>query len=96
MFIEMRCECLQEISQNVCMSNGVNVVDTVRFYYGNGPAAQFEAGHKQGGTYCCVSCGADSGRFSDIANHPLRNVKSLFLKAKRGKKEVHVVYHTVQ
>ena len=37
------------------------------FFYGDGPAAQFEAGHQQGGIYCCVGCGADSGRFSDIA-----------------------------
>jgi hypothetical protein len=43
------------------------VYDVVRFFYGDGPAAQFEAGHKQEGTYCCVGCGADSGRFSDIA-----------------------------
>ena len=41
--------------------------DVVRFFYGDGPAAQFEAGHKQGGTFCCTGCGADSGRFSDIA-----------------------------
>ena len=67
MFTETQCECLQEISHNVCMSNGVDVVNVVRFLYGDGPAAQFEAGHKQGGTYCCVGCGADSGRFSDIA-----------------------------
>ena len=36
------------------------------FFYGDGPAAQFEAGQKQGGTYCCVGCGEDSSRFSDI------------------------------
>jgi hypothetical protein len=38
------------------------------WFYGDGPAAQFEAGYKQGGGhYCCVGCGADHGRFSDIA-----------------------------
>ena len=67
MFIETRRECLKETKEKVCTSNGVEVVDVVRFFYGDGPAAQFEAGHKQGGTYCCVGCGAESERFSDIA-----------------------------
>ena len=67
MFIETRCECFKEITENVCLSNGVDVVDIVRFFYSDGPAAQFEAGHKQGGIYCRVGCGAESGRFSDIA-----------------------------
>ena len=46
---------------------GVEVRDMVRFFYGDGPAVQFEASHKQGGSYCCVGCGAHSGRFADIA-----------------------------
>ena len=48
-------------------ATGVEVHDILRYFYGDGPAAQFEAGQKQGGTYCCVGCGAGSGRFSDIA-----------------------------
>ena len=59
-FIDTWCECLKEMTENVHMSNGVNVVDNVRFFYGDGPAVQFEAGHKQGGTYCCDGCGASS------------------------------------
>ena len=43
MFLETWREYLQEISQNVCMSIGVDVVDVVIFFYGDGPAAQFEA-----------------------------------------------------
>ena len=43
---------------------GIPVSDVVRFFYGDGPTVQFEAGHKQGGTYCCI---AQSGRFADIA-----------------------------
>ena len=70
MFIETRRECLKEIKEKVCTSNGVEVVDVIRFFYGDGPAAQFEAGHKQGGTYCCVGCGAESGRFSDTEAIP--------------------------
>ena len=48
-------------------TTGVEIRDIVRFFYGDGPAAQFEAGQKQGGSYCCVGCSAHSGRFSDRA-----------------------------
>lgn len=67
MFIEARRECLKELREKVCTENSVEVIDIVRFFSGDCPAAQFGAGNKQGGTYCCTSCGADSGRFSDIA-----------------------------
>ena len=58
---------LKEIGQKLYTRTGTPVSDVVRFFYGDGPAAQFEAGHKQGGTYCCTGCGADSSRFSDTA-----------------------------
>ena len=67
MFVETRRNSLKDIQESLYTSNGVEVVDVIRFFYGDGPAAQFEAGHKQGGRYCCVGCGADSTRFSDIA-----------------------------
>ena len=66
-FVATRRECLQEIGQKLHTKTGAAVWDVIRFFYGDGPVAQFEAGHKQGGTYCCTGCGADSGRFSDIA-----------------------------
>lgn len=67
MFMEARRECLKEMRERVRTENGVEVIDIVRFFSGDGPAAQFEAGNKQGGTYCCTGCGADSGHFSNIA-----------------------------
>ena len=40
----------------------------MRFFHGDGPAMQFEAGNKIGGYYCCVSIGCDSQstRFDDL------------------------------
>ena len=67
LFIDVRKECIEEMSDTLKTTAGVEVHDIVRFFYGDGPAAQFEAGQKQGGSYCCVGCGAHSGRFSDIA-----------------------------
>ena len=67
MFVQTRRDCLKQVGKMFCTKSGVKVHDTVRFFYGDGPAAQFEAGHKQGGTYCCVGCGANSNCFTDIA-----------------------------
>ncbi len=67
LFQETRRECLKEVGDRIVTKKGVPVKDVVRFYHGDGPAAQFEAGHKQGGTYCCAGCGADSNRFNDLA-----------------------------
>ena len=64
LFIDVRKECIEEMSDTLKTTAGVEVHDIVRFFYGDGPAAQFEAGQKQGGSYCCVGCGAHSGRFS--------------------------------
>ena len=67
LFMETRRECLKEVGERLLTRRGVPVRDLVRFFHGDGPAAQFEAGNKQGGIYCCVGCGADSSRFTDIA-----------------------------
>ena len=90
-FIATRRECLQDISI-LHTRTGTPVCDVVRFFYGDGPAAQFEAGHKQGGTYCCTGCKADSCRFSEIAycyraaKHTLKERQEFLLQGKVWKK----------
>ena len=70
-------------------ATGVEVHDILRFFYGNGPAAQFEAGHKQGGTYCCVGCGASSGQtlltLTGLQSIAYKNDTSLYYKERHGK-----------
>lgn len=53
MFLDTRRECLRQMEERLCTMKGVQVHDIVRFFYGDGPAAQFEAGHKMGGYYPC-------------------------------------------
>lgn len=60
-------ECLKEIGEAVHTSFGIAVNNTVRFFHGDGPTQQFEVGHKQGGTYSCVGCGAITARFNDFS-----------------------------
>ncbi len=55
-------------------------MDTLRFFIGDHPAAQFEQGTKQGGTYKCGTCGCKEALFSDQAHallHPWRPLKQL-------------------
>ena len=44
LFIDVRKECIEEMSDTLKTTAGVEVHDIVRFFYGDGPAAQFEAG----------------------------------------------------
>lgn len=46
---------------------GTQITDTLRFFHGDGPAQQFEAGNKIGGNYPCTGCDAKSSLFDDIA-----------------------------
>ena len=67
MFNETRRECTLELRTKLKTEAGHAVNDGLRFFHADGPAAQFEAGNKQGGHFCCVQCGADSDRFDDIS-----------------------------
>lgn len=49
------------------LSGGMKVRDIVRFFHGDGPAQQFEAGNSIGGNYSCIGCGVKSDRVDDIA-----------------------------
>ena len=65
-FIESRRECLLELSEQLITKVGIPVVDVMRYFYGDGPAMQFEAGNKIGGYHNCVGCDAHSQRFDDL------------------------------
>ena len=62
-----RLECLGDLSLPLDADNGVQVTDTLRFFIGDHPAAQFEQGTKQGGTYKCGTCGSKDSMFDDQA-----------------------------
>ena len=56
------------------------MTDTLRFFTADHPAAQFEQGTKQGGTYKCGTCGCKDTFFNDQAHsllHPWRPLKEL-------------------
>ena len=66
-FSDIRNQCICELDTPLCLNNGMKVMDTLRFFHGDGPAQQFEAGNSISGNYCCVGCGVKSSRIDDIA-----------------------------
>ena len=65
-FSEKRRECLASLNLDLRTKSGIPVTDVMRFFHGDGPAMQFEAGNKIGGYYCCVGCDSQSTRFDDL------------------------------
>ena len=53
------------------------IKDTLRFFTGDHPAAQFEQGTKQGGTFKCGACGCKESMFGDQAHSLNYNWRSL-------------------
>ncbi len=63
-----RLDCLIHLNDPVVASNGTEIHDTLRLFTGDHPAAQFEQGTQQGGTYKCGACGCQDVMFSDQAH----------------------------
>ena len=73
-------ECLAELedlTDDVTSSSGIKGVDTVRFFKGDKPAAQFEAGVSCGGNYPCVGCACHRNCFADFSHATNCSQKSL-------------------
>ena len=66
LFNNCRLECIQELSTPLHTTTGIQVIDTLRFFHGDGPAQQYEAGNSFGGTYPCVQCGVASEEMSEL------------------------------
>ena len=67
MFTQCRIDCLCNLSTTLFTHNGVPINDVMRFFHGDGPAQQFEAGQHIGGDYFCVGCTVKSCRADDLA-----------------------------
>lgn len=63
---EFRSDCLLQLPQPVYTASGTAISDTARFFHGDGPDQQFEAGQSRGGNYPCVGCNAHVNRFDDL------------------------------
>ena len=58
MFSKPRVEDISNLSSPIYSAKNVPIMDVLRYYHGDGPARQFEAGNDIGGDYPCTGCGA--------------------------------------
>lgn len=66
-YTTIRKACLQSLSEPVLTSNGVQITDIMRFFHGDGPQQEFEAGAQKGGNAGCASCSGDARKYKDLA-----------------------------
>ena len=62
-----RLNCIKCIDEPICTPRQNAITDIVRYFHGDKPAQQFEAGHSQGGNFPCSMCKAKADRFDDIS-----------------------------
>ena len=74
-----RTDCLKDLSIPITTDNGIEVIDRLRFFTGDHPAAQFEQGSKQGGTYKCGMCGCNEQIYGDQGHSQCYKWRSLEL-----------------
>ena len=78
LFNQCRLDCVKELAAPIFTSTGVAVRDILRFFHGDGPAQQYEAGNSVGGVYPCVSCGIESKSIQNLEHSfkcPTRTLK---------------------
>ena len=83
-----RISCISSLNKELTCSKGVTVKDTLMFFCGDKPAAQFERGANQGGEFPCANCGCPDSRMDDLAhsfNLKFRSLKDLQVLATKGK-----------
>ena len=83
-----RLSCILELSEPVKTETGIEIRDTLRYFTGDHPAAQFEQGSKQGGIYKCGVCGCQEHLFNDQAHtlqHKWRTPQQLQTLATNGR-----------
>ena len=62
-----RCEDLELLDETIPWQ-GIAIHDKMRLFKGDGPAAQFEAGHQKGGNYPCWGCSIYKGDISNFVH----------------------------
>ena len=103
-FVDTRIECLKTLADKFEPGvtdrkyDDISITDTMRFFFGDGPAATFEAGNNKTGHYKCAGCNAHTSRYNDLAycystSNDLKSMKTFksirdkVLKGKFGKKK---------
>ena len=74
---------MQSLSEPVLTSNGVQITEIMRFFHGDCPQQEFEAGEQKGGNAGCASCSRDARKYKDLAVSQRRPQPSLSERLKK-------------
>ena len=91
-----RAECIQELSAPLKTDNNIPIMDKLKLFYGDKPAAQFERGTQICGHYPCEACGAHITRFNDFAHcvqckwRSLEELQQLVIQGRSYSRTVHM------
>jgi hypothetical protein len=83
---------LDGLDEPLTADSGIKIFDTLKYFKGDKPAAEFEAGISCGGNFPCVGCVCSASRFSDFAHattseqRSLQSNQNVALKGGFGKK----------
>ena len=75
MYCDTRIEDIANLKTEICIDD-IPIKDKLRFFKGDGPAAQFEAGQQKGGNYKCWGCSVHKNNSYDYAAARYRNLMS--------------------
>ena len=65
-YSETRLACIKEMATNLTTPTGNECIDTARFFHGDNPAREVEAGQQKGGHYFCSNCGCHAERVNEL------------------------------
>ena len=76
MYCQTRLDDIKDLKDNIFI-DGIEIKDEMRFFKGDGPASQFEAGHQKGGNHFCWICPLQADNGSDYLYSASRPYMSL-------------------
>lgn len=65
-YSETRLTCIKEMATNLTIPAGNECIDTARFFHGDNPAREVEAGQRKGGHYFCSNSGCHAERVNEL------------------------------
>ena len=91
-YVGTRVEDLVDLTDSIVI-HGIPISDSMRFFKGDGPACQFEAGQQKGGHYKCWGCSVNVNNSHDFVSSSYQPLLSLadrqakVMKSERSKLE---------
>ena len=75
LYIEERMNNILNLKEDLALPSGITTYDVFRFFKGDAPACQFEAGHQKGHNYVCVACPIHCNLIHDLVHsYSLQNM----------------------